>query len=307
MKIAAIRDIIRAATWTRSDLTGGTINEFIRQDVGGRLTAKIEELRALVIAPRFADDIAHRDGEIERCETVIARWNNRRAEAKADQLAKAEEMGRAAYVAGKSSAPASDAVLMQAITVICQDPRDYQPRTVEMLDAWIKGWHTANACAVHEAMPPQRTADVIDFAAARARRMAACTAQTAPTEAKTTAPSGADVALPRWHEENVGMMPGAGLYEHQQEWVKYEDASAAVAALIAQRDAKPAAVPARALAEWHEDDGAALWFAWCGRDWAGEPAWAGTPLDSDWPGYHTHWIPHPTFPSKLESERGEDV
>lgn len=173
MKIAAIRDIIRAATWTRSDLTGGTIDEFIRQDVGGRLAAKIAELRALVIAPRFADDIAHRDGEIERCEAVIARWNGRRAEAKAAQLAKAEELGRDAYVAGKPSAPAGDAVLMQAIAVICQAPRDDQPRTVELLDAWIKGWHTANARAVQDAMPAQRAADVIDFAAARARRMAA--------------------------------------------------------------------------------------------------------------------------------------
>lgn len=83
MKIADIRSIIRAATWTRSDLTGGTIDEFIRQDVGGRLTAKIEELRALEIAPRFADDIAARDGEIERCAIVIARWIDRRAAAEA--------------------------------------------------------------------------------------------------------------------------------------------------------------------------------------------------------------------------------
>lgn len=81
------------------------------------------------------------------------------------------------------------------------------------------------------------------------------------------------------------------------------EAVAEVAVLLAERKAKPAAVPARALAEWHEDDGAALWFAWCGHDWAGEPAWAGTPLDSDWPGYHTHWIPHPSFPSKPDAQR----
>lgn len=53
---------------------------------------------------------------------------------------------------------------------------------------------------------------------------------------------------------------------------------------------------ARSLAEWHEDDGNVLWWAWCGREWAGEPAWAGTPNDSDWPGYHTHFTPHPNFP-----------
>lgn len=55
---------------------------------------------------------------------------------------------------------------------------------------------------------------------------------------------------------------------------------------------------ARALGEWHEDDGPVMWWAWNGRaaGWAGEPAWCGTPLSSDWPGYHTHWTPHPAFP-----------
>lgn len=75
MKIAQIREIIRRAMWTRNDLTGGTAEEFRKQDVGPRLEAKIAELRALEIAPRFADDIADRDAEIVRCEAVIARWN----------------------------------------------------------------------------------------------------------------------------------------------------------------------------------------------------------------------------------------
>nr|WP_312456703.1 hypothetical protein [Stenotrophomonas pavanii] len=59
---------------------------------------------------------------------------------------------------------------------------------------------------------------------------------------------------------------------------------------------------ARALAEWREDDGNVLWWAWCGREWAGEPAWAGTPNDSDWPGYHTHWTPHPSHPALIDSQ-----
>jgi len=67
-------------------------------------------------------------------------------------------------------------------------------------------------------------------------------------------------------------------------------------------DLGPVPLIARALAEWHEDDGNVLWWAWCGRDWAGEPAWAGTPNDSDWPGYHTHWTPHPTQPALLDSQ-----
>ena len=60
---------------------------------------------------------------------------------------------------------------------------------------------------------------------------------------------------------------------------------------------------ARSLAEWHEDDGNVMWWAWCGQDWAGEPAWCGTPNDSDWPGYHTHWTQHPVQPALIDGQR----
>lgn len=64
---------------------------------------------------------------------------------------------------------------------------------------------------------------------------------------------------------------------------------------------RPQAVPmlARSLSEWHEEDGPAMWWAWNGeeRGWAGEPAYIGSPLSDDWPGYHTHWTPHPPQPS----------
>lgn len=58
----------------------------------------------------------------------------------------------------------------------------------------------------------------------------------------------------------------------------------------------PAPLIARSLAEWHEDDGCVAWWAWNGREWAGEPAWIGNPNCEDWPGYHTHWTPHPDQP-----------
>ena len=58
----------------------------------------------------------------------------------------------------------------------------------------------------------------------------------------------------------------------------------------------PAPLIARSLAEWHEQDGNVAWWAWNGREWAGEPAWIGTPNCEDWPGYHTHWTPHPEQP-----------
>jgi len=56
---------------------------------------------------------------------------------------------------------------------------------------------------------------------------------------------------------------------------------------------------ARSLSEWHEDDGTVVWWAWNGeqRGWAGEAAYIGSPLSDDWPGYHTHWTPHPKQPA----------
>ena len=66
---------------------------------------------------------------------------------------------------------------------------------------------------------------------------------------------------------------------------------------------QPRPLIARSLAEWHEDDGNVMWWAWCGRDWAGEPAWCGTPNDSDWPGYHTHWTQHPVQPALTDGQR----
>lgn len=56
-------------------------------------------------------------------------------------------------------------------------------------------------------------------------------------------------------------------------------------------------VQAKTLDEWHEDDGPALWFEWLGDEWRGEAAYVGSPLDTEWPERHTHWIPHPAFPA----------
>lgn len=43
----------------------------------------------------------------------------------------------------------------------------------------------------------------------------------------------------------------------------------------------------RPLAAWDHADGAVLWW----KLPIEEPPYCGTPGDSDWPGYHTHWTP----------------
>ena len=55
--------------------------------------------------------------------------------------------------------------------------------------------------------------------------------------------------------------------------------------------------------QWHEDDGPVLWWLLPVMD-AEEP-WAGTPNDSDWPGYHTHFTrlpPAPVAPNRTPNE-----
>lgn len=44
---------------------------------------------------------------------------------------------------------------------------------------------------------------------------------------------------------------------------------------------------ARPLASWHEDFGDVLWWKFP----IDEPPYVGSPLDTAWPGYHTHWTP----------------
>jgi hypothetical protein len=72
-----------------------------------------------------------------------------------------------------------------------------------------------------------------------------------------------------------------------------DDYVAGVRALIEVAIARGAARP---LADWHEDFGFAAWWTWRDGAWLGEPSYIGSPLCSDWPGYHSHWTPHPDFP-----------
>lgn len=44
---------------------------------------------------------------------------------------------------------------------------------------------------------------------------------------------------------------------------------------------------ARPLKEWHEDIGDVLWWKFPIE----EPPYVGSPLDLNWPSYHTHWTP----------------
>lgn len=75
MKISEIRGVIESLNWNRHDLGGATREEFKRERVDIRLGKHIAKVEALVIPPRFADDIQDAADAIARARTVLARWH----------------------------------------------------------------------------------------------------------------------------------------------------------------------------------------------------------------------------------------
>ena len=60
-------------------------------------------------------------------------------------------------------------------------------------------------------------------------------------------------------------------------------------------------IEARPLDEYHEDYGFVTWWKFP----VDEPSWIGSPTCSDWPGYHTHWTPHPPIPAIRTQEQDQ--
>jgi hypothetical protein len=58
---------------------------------------------------------------------------------------------------------------------------------------------------------------------------------------------------------------------------------------------------ARPEDEYHEDMGAVLWW----RFPIDEPPYCGSPLDSEWPGYHTHFTPLGPMPIPANNTKEE--
>ena len=85
--------------------------------------------------------------------------------------------------------------------------------------------------------------------------------------------------------------PGPDTLIHRPEWhaPKVFRAAADAIARWGRPAAAPVAIPGE---EYHEDMGPVTWW----RLPVDEPPWVGTPNDSDWPGYHTHFTPAPTNP-----------
>ncbi|MEK4355172.1 hypothetical protein MKX41_30755 [Paenibacillus sp. FSL R5-0475] len=59
-------------------------------------------------------------------------------------------------------------------------------------------------------------------------------------------------------------------------------------------------ITTKPIDEWHEDLGDVLWWIFP----VNEPPYCGSPMDMDWPDYHTHWTPlvYPVSPVPKEGE-----
>lgn len=77
LKIAEFRGLVRSVQYRMDWLTGGTLEEFKRQDVAGSMAQVVGELRdAMPLVPaRFADDLAEAERMIASAARLVARWN----------------------------------------------------------------------------------------------------------------------------------------------------------------------------------------------------------------------------------------
>lgn len=77
LKIADFRGLVRSVQYRMDWLTGGTSEEFKRQDVAGSMAQVVGELRDAMcqVPARFADDLAEAERMIASAARLVARWN----------------------------------------------------------------------------------------------------------------------------------------------------------------------------------------------------------------------------------------
>lgn len=77
LKIADFRGLVRSVQYRMDWLTGGTSEEFQRQDVAGSMAKVVGELRDAMpqVPARFVDDLAEAERMIAAAARLVARWN----------------------------------------------------------------------------------------------------------------------------------------------------------------------------------------------------------------------------------------
>lgn len=104
--------------------------------------------------------------------------------------------------------------------------------------------------------------------------------------------------------ENVERAPHQAIQNDILEYLKWVQDEKARADAAEQNRGTEKWDTARPIDEWHEDIGPVLWWTFPIE----EPPYCGTPMDGDWPGYHTHWTPFiiPFTPAPAAPKEGSD-
>lgn len=115
----------------------------------------------------------------------------------------------------------------------------------------------------------------------------------------------ADAAEAREQRLKEDLRQAIAIWENMADFADPEDIvqrmiSAIRDSLYPDTPAPTPEITARPIEEWHEDMGCVIWWEFP----ISEPPHCGTPLDMDWPGYHTHWTPIeiPASPAPKEGE-----
>jgi hypothetical protein len=153
----------------------------------------------------------------------------------------------------------------QGVTMLTDDER----KTIEAAARALADEADNKRRTIHAAVFGHGRPDALDDLATKLRAIASPRTAPPPTSDASTAIERAAT----WIE--LGELGGT------------PDAVALVATLRDFVRTPRVATVARPIDEWHEDHGDMLWW----RFPVNEPPYSGSPLDDDWPGYHTHWTP----------------
>lgn len=179
-----------------------------------------------------------------------------------------------------------------------------QPNIPAAVDEWVK--HLLEQCPSHEP-PPALTDRMPHDVAVKILRVRDLLVEKDYDEAYHVLYSIADPAYTSftpWADLERASQPPSALRDaldaiaspsRPEDYGWWTQVARRALGIATARETAQPPLLARPLNEWHEDMGDVVWWKFP----VDEPAWIGSPLASDWPGYHTHWTPHPAVPEAI--------
>lgn len=253
----------------------------------------------------------HLGNGCSECGGIGAIWDSTDYQAMADAIAR--DMGQSVSAAPQASPVAGEACAWFTEDHLTDKSATTWDRTIA--ERWrAKGWPVQSLFAAPQASAYGHTPEPLDTSPGHSAPQAPAgwrwtlhPAGLHPDVYAAAAAHASDEARNAALEEAASLLDGkwaTWLVDRAASEIRKLKSTPAPTAVEGGQASEAVPLLARALAEWHEDDGPVTWWAWCGHEWAGEAPWCGTPLDQDWPGYHTHWTPIQVVPAALSAQPG---